>query len=273
MHPADYHIHTPLCHHAEGLPTDHVEAARRGGLDEIGISEHAPSRALRDDWRMAEDDLPGYLEQVADAMVLADAGGGPVVRLGLECDWWEADREWLEELSAAAPWDYLIGSVHYVAAGWDVDNPAHISRIPEFGVEATWGVYWKACEAAVRSGLFDILGHADLVKKFGHRPEGDLRRYYEPVVVALAETGTALEINTAGWHKPCAEQYPAVGFLELSALAGVPLVISSDAHRPADVGRDFARAVEIARACGFRETARFERRARRMVPLDGGAPA
>ena len=266
--PADYHTHTMLCHHAEGVPADYMRAARAAGLDEIGISDHNPSPTLRDDWRMAPLDLPRYLDLVAQAMDEAASGGGPTVRLGLECDFLPAERPWLEELTAFAPWDYFIGSVHYIAEGWDVDNPRWIGRFDRTGVEETWGLYWPRYVEAIRSGLFDIMGHPDLVKKFGHRPEGDLRRFYEPAIEALAETGTAFELNTAGWRKDCLEQYPAREFLELAAVAGVPVVVSSDAHKPGEVGSRFDEAVALLRESGFRRLARFEGRRRRLVPID-----
>ncbi len=267
MIPADYHLHTPLCRHATGDPIEYARAARALGLDEIGISDHNPSPGIQDDWRMAMADLPVYLDMVARTMEESPAEGGPVVRLGMECDWLESERTWLEELSGLAPWDYLIGAVHYIAPDWDVDNPKWIGRISKFGVDATWDLYWKAYEGAIRSGLFDIMAHPDLVKKFGHRPEGDLRRFYEPVVLAMAETGVAMEINTAGWRKDCAEAYPARAFLELAALAGVPLVISSDSHAPGETGFRFADALALARENGFTKLARFSNRVRTLHPI------
>jgi histidinol-phosphatase (PHP family) len=117
------------------------------------------------------------------------------------------------------------------------------------------------------SGLFDILGHPDLVKKFGFVPAGDLARFYEPAVDAVAASGCVIELNTAGWHKPCAECYPAPRFLELACSAGIPLVISSDAHESAHLGRDFAKAVAVARAAGYKATLLFEKRQRRVEAL------
>jgi len=112
------------------------------------------------------------------------------------------------------------------------------------------------------SGLFDILAHPDLVKKFSRVPSGDLDRFYDPVIEAIAANGSVIELNTAGWHKPCAEAYPAPRFLELAASAGIGLVISSDAHAPCEIARDFPKARELAKAAGYRETQRFEKRKR-----------
>jgi histidinol-phosphatase (PHP family) len=117
------------------------------------------------------------------------------------------------------------------------------------------------------SGLFDILAHPDLVKKFSYVPGGDLDRFYEPVIDAIAGSGSVIEINTAGWHKPCAEAYSTPRFLELACSAGIGLVISSDAHAPGEVGRDFSRAIELAKTAGYRETVLFKKRQRRVEML------
>lgn len=267
---ADLHLHTALCHHAVGEPGEYVAAARAAGLDEVGFSDHCPMPGPEpfDDWRMSRAELPRYLEMVAAAR--AAAAPFPV-RLGLECDFIAGQEGWVEELAGMADWDYLIGSVHYLAPGWDVDNPRHLSRFTASGsaVEDIWQRYWDTFGRCARSGLFDFLAHPDLVKKFGHRPPGDLRRFYEPAVAAMAERDVALEISTAGLRKPAGELYPAGEFLELARAAGLTVVINSDAHAPGEVAQDFPRAVDAARAAGFTATARFSRRERRLVALGG----
>jgi histidinol-phosphatase (PHP family) len=262
--PADYHSHTPLCRHATGSPEEYAAAARAAGLSEYGISDHAPARPEPfDDWRMDEAELPAYFDWIDRAR----AAAGPLpVRAGMECDWLPGCEGWIEDLAGRYPWDYLIGSVHYLG-DWDFDNPKWLGRWAESDVEAVWAHYWNAYAAMARSRLFDIMGHPDLVKKFSHRPPGDLARFYAPAIEAIAESGGTIELNTAGWHKPCAEAYPHPRFLELARQAGIPLVISSDAHAPGEVARDFSRAIEWAKAAGYRETQLFEKRQRRPEPL------
>ena len=128
-------------------------------------------------------------------------------------------------------------------------------------------MYWSAAEKCVRSRLFDFIGHPDLVKIFGARPAGDLTRYYEPMIAALAECGVAFEINTAGLRKPVHELYPAPDFLKLARSAGVPLVINSDAHAPEQVGMDFDAGRALAREAGYTTCLRFCGRKRTEVPL------
>jgi len=259
--PADYHTHTPLCLHAEGEPEAFVERALEAGLSEYGISDHAPQIPEPfDDWRMKESQLPEYFEWISRARI--HAAGRIAIRSGLECDWLDGGGSWIESLANRHPWDYLIGSVHYLG-DWDFDNPKWLGRWAQADVEQVWTHYWQTYTRMVESGLFDIYGHADLVKKFSHIPAGDLDRFYEPAIDAIAAAGGVIELNTSGFHKPCAEAYPAPRFLELACSAGVGLVISSDAHRPDEVGRDFKKAVAIAKAAGFRETVLFDKRRRR----------
>ena len=263
--PADYHSHTPLCHHAEGTPEQFVDQALACGLSEYGISDHAPARPEPfDDWRMLEADLPAYFDWIARAR--AHANGRLPVRAGLECDWLPGCQPWIEHLATLAPWDYLIGSVHYLGR-WDFDNPHRLEIWAGEDVEDVWTRYWQEYAAMAESGLFELLAHPDLVKKFGHRPAGDLRHFYEPAIEAISAAGAAIEINTAGWHKPCAEAYPDPLFLDLARSAGIPLAISSDAHAPAELGRDFARASDLARAAGYTETILFDQHRRSFERL------
>jgi len=197
---ADYHTHTPLCRHAEGEPIDYARRAHELGLAELGFSDHSPMPDDEfDDWRMLRSEFPDYLAKVEAAR---DGVPEMEIRLGLEIDYLQDGRAWIEELSAMAEFDYLIGSVHYIAPGWDIDNPKWIGRwTSELEVEEIWSAYWVIYTECARSGLFDFIAHPDLPKKFGHRPAGDLRRFYEPAIEAALASDTAIEINTAGWRK------------------------------------------------------------------------
>ncbi len=261
---ADYHIHTPLCRHATGWPVDLAQRAVHLGFDEIGFADHNPMPALFDDWRMLFDELPQYLDSIAQARSQFPQLN---IRLGLECDFLPGQEAWIEKLATLADWDFLIGSVHYLPEGWEVDHPKYIGRHAG-AAEEIWTSYWKTYERCIRSGLFDFVAHPDLPKKFGFRPEGDLRRFYEPSIQALAECDLAFEINTAGLRKDCRELYPARQFLELAHEAGVPLLINSDAHAIEELGAGFPDALTLAREVGYKSVARFANRQRLCVPLD-----
>jgi histidinol-phosphatase (PHP family) len=258
----DYHIHTTLCHHAVGEPIEYVQAAQKAGLTEIGFADHNPMPEQFDEWRMSIQDLPRYLEMVEEVR-----SAGFSVRLGLECDFIEGYESWIETLAGKAPWDYFIGSVHYIAPGWDVDNPKYLARFREFPVEDIWALYWKHYVRCIESGLFDFVAHPDLAKKFAYRPTGDLRRYYEPAIESMAARDVAFEINTAGLRKDAKEIYPALEFLQLAHEAGIAMLINSDAHAPEEVGYKFDQARDLARQAGYSKVCRFEKRQRIEIDL------
>lgn len=263
---ADYHMHTPLCQHAEGWPGEYAAVALERGLPEIGFSDHSPMSGIFDDWRMADAKFGQYIDIVSEAQLEFSAKLD--IRLGLECDYLDGCENWINTLNSRTEFDYLIGSVHYLENGWAVDDPDPKWASRWTGaIEDIWDQYWALYRRCASSGLFDFLAHPDLVKKFGHRPEGDLLRYYEPTIEVIAANNIAIELSTAGLRKPCAEMYPSREFLELACQADIPLVISSDAHRPEEVGMDFASAVSLAKDVGYTHTARFSKRNRTLVPL------
>jgi histidinol-phosphatase (PHP family) len=261
---ADYHVHTPLCHHAAGWPLEYAARAVELGLGELGFADHNPMPEQFDSWRMGRADLPRYFEEVEKARAQFPQLN---IRLGLECDYLPGREAWIEELRGMADWDFFIGSVHYLPDGTEVDAPTAMKRYRNGDGDAIWTQYWKTYERAIRSRLFDFVAHPDLPKKFGFRPAGDLRSYYEPVVAALAETGTPFEINTAGWRKECAEQYPAREFVEMASAAAVPLLINSDSHAVAELAAGFPEAIALAKDAGYTRTVRFRQRAISFVDL------
>ncbi len=261
--PADYHIHTPLCRHATSEPIAYAARAVALGLTEIGFSDHAPMRSDDfDDWRMRFDQLDEYVASVRQAQRDFPS---LTIRLALEVDFLPGQEEWIRELAARHPWDYLIGSVHYSPGGWAIDNPAKLDLWRERDVAVVWAEYFDWLTQAAASGLFEIIGHADLPKKFGFRPTQDGTPMFARFLAAAAKSGTAIELNTAGLRKDCREIYPSRAILELARASGVAITFGSDAHKPEEVGMDFAAAVALARTVGYTEAANFARRERRMA--------
>ena len=257
--PADYHMHTPLCRHAVGEPVDYARQALEIGLTEIGFTDHSPmAQDGFDDWRMLDRQLDEYVARVRLAQQTFPQ---LTIRLGLEVDYLPGHEDWIRQLATRHPWDYFIGSVHYVSDSWDIDNPARLSEWKSRDTFAVWSAYFDRLTRAAQSGLFQIIGHADLPKKFGHRPTQDCQPLYQKFVAAAAAAGCAMELNTAGLRKDCREIYPCAELVQLAWRGRVPITFGSDAHAPAEVGLNFAEAMALARGAGYTETLRFNRRA------------
>jgi histidinol-phosphatase (PHP family) len=256
--PADYHMHTPLCRHAIGEPTDYAAHAVRIGLNEIGFSDHNPMvRDDFDDWHMRIGELDEYVEKVRKAQMDHPS---LTIKLALEMDFLPGHEDWIRELAARHPWDYFIGSVHYVSDSWDLDNPKKISEWQKRDPLEVWTVYFERLTLAAESRLFEIIGHADLAKKFCFYPKKDCTELFQNFLNAARKTGTAIELNTAGLRKDCKEIYPSRRILELAYATGVPITFASDAHAPEEVGMNFAEAVHLARSVGYTHCCRFRQR-------------
>jgi histidinol-phosphatase (PHP family) len=270
----DYHVHLrpddPGTPPEEYFTDENVErylsAAREARIEELGVSEHVHRfRQSLEVWdhpfwlESARDDLDSYARFVRETPL----------RLGIEMDYVAGREDRIADLLDAYEFDYVIGSVHYVrdrAVDHDVWDVWEAVADPD----RVWELYFAALAEAARSGLYDILAHPDLVKVWGPerpRPERDPRFYYEPAVEAVAESGIAVEVSTAGLRKPVRELYPSRAFAEMCIDAGAAFSLSSDAHVPEHIGWAYDVAVETMGEWGIREVAVFEGRARRLEPL------
>jgi histidinol-phosphatase (PHP family) len=292
---ADYHVHLHPHGSYRGVgpepgvyPDGHiesyVEAAAARGAGEVGFTEHLyrcveAAPVLGRFWEETPhadiaaasegffvEDLTLSLDGYAAAVVAAKDRGLPVL-LGLEVDFFPDTIDDVLELLAPYPWDFLIGSVHWIG-GWAVDHPDSVFEFERRGVQTAYEDYFELETMLAASGAVDVLAHVDVVKKAGHvLPEAPIE-LYRKVVEAAAASGTAVELSSAGLHHPINEIFPAPEFLEMFAAAGVPLTLASDAHFPGDAARDRDVLVAAARRAGYSHRLRFRGRVADVVALE-----
>jgi histidinol-phosphatase (PHP family) len=271
----DYHLHlraderenTPERFFTPANAERYREAAEARGIAELGVAEHIYRfTAALEIWQhpfwreFTHDDIDDYCGFVREETDL---------KLGIEMDFIPGREDRIANVLDAREWDYVVGSVHFLR-DHSLDTEDYSVWGAGESAEKIWRRYFETIAESARSGLYDIIGHPDLVKVWGKgapRPEGDPRRYYEPAVEAFLDAGVAVELSTAGWRKPAAEQYPSLPFLEMLADAGCPIALSSDAHEPGHVGFEYERAVELLETVGVREIAVFERRERQLEAI------
>ncbi|MBI3315378.1 MAG: histidinol-phosphatase HisJ family protein, partial [Candidatus Omnitrophica bacterium] len=255
----DYHMHTPLCGHAVGEPGEYVEQAIKVGLSEIGFSDHAPLVSHEDPrYTMSAAQLPRYhamIEKVQKSYKKFS------IKLGLEADFVPGFEDKTRAILSGYPYDFVIGSIHFIDA-WAFDDPDPAQKVKwkEKDIDQVYRDYYKLLRLSALSGFYDIMGHVDLVKKFGYRPLGDMTKDIRETAKVFKETGVAIEINTSGLRKPVKEIYPSLGALKIYREEGVPVTFSSDSHDPKDVGRDYDKAAVLAKEAGYTEYLVFKKR-------------
>jgi histidinol-phosphatase (PHP family) len=245
----------------------YVEVASERGVEAIGVSEHVYRfRQALDVWQhpfwreSARDDLDAYCEFVRDETQLA---------LGIEADFVPGREDRMAALLEAREWDYVIGSVHFIAGeALDMQGDWDIWRSND--PDKVWMRYFETLGEAARTGMYDIIAHPDLVKVWGAngpKPTRDARFYYEAAMDGIADSDVAIEVSTAGLRKPVGEIYPAPAFLEMCLEAGRPVALSSDAHTTNDLAYGYDQALELLESLGVDKLAVFDGRERRLEPI------
>ncbi len=251
--PLDAHLHTDLSHDSAVPIDDYARLAIERGIPELAITDHvdfAPS-------------APGFGETNFEQRerVVRDAAErwadqGLDIRFGVEITWDSQYATEIREHLAHYAYDFVIGSVHvYRGSPYAADHVA--DWVAGRSIGEIVAPYFDEVEAGARTGLFDAMGHIDFVKRFlvPHVTSADLAaapELYEPILAALVESGTALEINTSGLRSPAEETYPSSAVVaRFHDLGGRAVTIGSDAHSPDSFAWALADGYESAAAAGF----------------------
>ena len=294
---SDYHLHLhphldpakgepdgpPIGEYPPGLIESYVERAATRGVTELGFTEHLyrceeGAAVLGRFW---EAEPRSDLAEQARDMIAVDAGlslddyvreildakqRGLPVKLGLEVDFFPDTIDSVMELLAPYPFDFLIGSVHWVG-GWSIDASDVMHEFERRGIDRAWEDYFALVADLARRGVVDVLAHVDVCKKFGYRPEVEPIHLYESVVQAALASGTAVEVSSQGLRRPAREIYPSPTFLKMLRNAGIKITLASDAHRAEEAAFGHNEVVAAAVAAGYSSHLRFDRRRSFEVPL------
>jgi len=261
----DLHLHSSCSADGSSIISDYARAAGALGLAEIGFCEHA-------DFDPRDRDY-GYLDLARyDSEVQAGRGAVVGVRLrqGIEITYQAAREGEIRSWLTTHAWDYVVASVHLVeyCDGWAIVSDRRVAEgyFATLSERQAYLPYFEELLRAARSGVGDLLGHFDLVRRYGTLRYGpfDPTRFQEEireVLRAAVDAGTGLEINTSGLRQPPGDFYPSLAVLRwYRELGGEILTTGSDAHGIDDLGAGIAQAYDLARLAGFRAVATFEGR-------------
>lgn len=251
----DYHVHA-LGHgdrkHTLSELRPFIQKAEELGLKEIGFADH--------DIYLDDINFENY-EQLKKEYSHIN------IRVGLEFEYLPQAVDEIRKVIQSHDLDYTIGSVHFLG-DWNFDHPDYMDQYERWSMEDFYVEYFQTVLECIETGLFNIAGHIDLAKVFGYRIEqGKVLKLVEPVIDAIKLKGMAMEINVGGLYKPAKEIYPSMDIIKMAVKKGVPLTISSDAHRYEDVGRDNEMVVKILKDLGDKWVAGFYKGKMIEVPL------
>jgi len=265
----DSHVHTRYCRHATGEAADYVKSAEEKGLEYIGFADHLPlPLGFKDTGgglAMPKDELQRYIRDVKKE----SGNSGMQIAAGIEADYLPGYEKQTGETLKKNGFDFAIGSVHFIG-GWNFDYTEEAFRkgMKEYAdAGEPYREYYSLVKKMIGSGMFDIVGHMDLIKKFGYAPKKSEPERIGEILDLAKKRGMAVEINTAGMDKKIGEQYPSEEIIGMCFERGIEITVGSDAHAPAELGRHFEKAEGLLKKAGYTSIATFNKRKKTQVPL------
>lgn len=252
----DLHNHTYRCNHATGMPEEYILRAMDKKIDIFGFSCHAPMN-YDPKFRMGYEEFKDYCIDIQ--RLQAKFSNQIEILLALEMDFLPNHLDLLYEDLLKAPLDYLIGSIHFLD-DWGFDNPEFIGEYKKRDMLECWKEYLASLKQMITTGLFQIVGHMDLLKVFNHQPPKILENQIQEVLEEIKKQNMALEINASGLRKPVKEQYPSERIIAMAFEQKVPIAFGSDAHSVEHVGFGYKQVIEIAKNIGYKEAVFFRKK-------------
>jgi len=253
----DNHIHTKLCKHAEGEVFEYVEKAITLGIKEIAFTDHIP---LPDNFdlahRMQFSEIDTYTRWVRRAK---EKYPEIKIRYGIEADYYEGYERFTEKFLNQYDFDIVIMSVHFIRH-WPEGNWVFDYNFPDKTKEEIYKDYLSTLKMGIATGLFDIIGHLDMIKSPGDSLVDLLPDDVNDLLGVVKNSGMAIEINTSGYRKNVGEPYPGLDWLSIIREKSIPLITGSDAHHPDQVGLKFESLYKRIKEEGINKLVVYDRR-------------
>ena len=251
--PVDNHVHV-VAHgeyeYSEEWLIQYVNKARQKGIQVLGLVEHEQ-----------------FSDKVYRHIIEAVRRPDLLITTGLEMDFVPGREEDIKKIVNNAFLDFVMGSVHYID-GWPFDHPDYRAGFESSDIDRVYSDYFGLVQRLIQSRLFDVIGHLDLIKIWGHRPiKKSSLQYVQPILHSIKDTPMVIEINSAGLRKPVQEMYPSRQIIEEMFNLNLPVTMGSDAHHPEQVAEGLAGVAQKLWSIGYRKVTAFKGREPYSLPL------
>lgn len=255
----DYHLHTRLCRHAEGEMSQYIENAIEAGIDEIAFTDHIPLPDQYDSaHRMSLAEFETYLDWIESARSTYKE---IKIRTGIEADYLPQYEKFLDDFLRQYRFDMVLMSVHFINH-WQDGNWVFNYSFPGREEKDIFRDYTEALISGIRTGLFDIVAHIDLLKRQGVSLIQEYPDLADSILDEIKNQDMVVEINTSGFRKAVAESYPGRDWFPALITKKIDICTGSDAHKPEQVGFNFGQTYRDLADHGFTVITSFENRSK-----------
>lgn len=253
----DYHVHTLLCNHAEGTMESYVQSAIKSGMNEICFLDHLTIHKSEKGLSMAPGEIPFYFQAVQ--LLKYKYKGRIRVKAGIEIDFNPAHTDLFQEIGDTYAFDVITATLHF-PDGLDIVSHGSAWRYGDNHTDDVYGLYFEQLDKMLDYNYFDVVGHIDLIKKFGRKPSRSFDKEYDEILRKIKTRNLAVEVNTSGYNHPVREVYPCSDVITKCRKQGISITLGSDAHAPAQVGQHYDRALPLLVSAGYRHLTTFAKR-------------
>jgi len=261
----DYHVHTSLCYHASGAMEAYIRRAIEIGLSDICFLDHLTMQPSENNLSMTPGEIPLYVQALQRLKLKYK--GTINVKIGLEIDFNPELVDFFQEITESYPFDVVGGSLHF-PGGLNIVSRSSAWRQGKVDSDYVFDLYLEDLNNMLDYDYFDVVCHLDLLKKFGWKPAGSFDNNFDSILATIKSEDLAVEINTSGYNHALQEPYPAQDIIKRCHEKGIRITLGSDAHKPADVGQHYDKALPMLIAAGYRHLATFTRRKRDLIAIN-----
>jgi len=281
----DCHVHAGYSHPVplQKNPEQYIIQAIENSLSTIGFTEHAPLPIgfidPAGDSAMTQESLIEYQEEIQ--RLQSKYKDDITLLISLEIDYIEGSKEYYSRLLEEFPYDYCIGSVHFlenknaiagaigqVTPYWGFDFSAEYFHhgVEGRNIQEIVKEYYNKVEKLLEWDFVNVVGHLDLIKKYNKdnmyfsKSDQWYQRLLEAVLQKVRKSEKVLDVNTAGIRKECRECYPASFILQKAHALDISISLGSDAHFPQEVANGFNQTRTTLHEIGYTEAIYFSKK-------------
>jgi histidinol-phosphatase (PHP family) len=253
----NHHTHSTFCDGSKP-PLDYVKSALEQDFSVLGFSSHAPL-PFENSFALREEKVDEYRQTIRSLSY--EYAGRLEIHLSMEIDFIPGLLEDFGYWKKRVNLDYVIGGVHLLVPPgtrelWFIDGPRRETYDEglkkNFGGDARKAVrtYFNQMNQMVESQSPDIIAHIDKIKMHNQERFFSVndKWYLDMLFEALnlvKEKGCIVEVNTRGIYKGRSnELFPNLTALKRIKELGIPVTISSDAHAPDDLSKEYPLAIK-----------------------------
>ncbi len=268
---SNHHTHS-LYSDGSSQPEEYILEAISKGFNILGFTEHSPLH-FENSFSFRKENKEEYLALMQS--LKKKYSSEIAIYSGMEMDYIPGMSENFSKIKSEYKLDYLIGSVHLVRPEnneelWFTDGPNYetydkgLNELFAGDIRKAVTRYYHQLNEMIETQHFDVIGHFDKIKmhnrdRFFKEDEPWYMALVSETLDLMQDRDVIVEVNTRGIYKQRSETtYPGLDILKQVKKLRIPVMVNSDAHKPAELDAEFEYGFSLLKESGIDEVVYFK---------------